>query len=336
MPAAPCPLCESPTHVRFVQHPGFVVGLAYDIRECEGCGSSFAVDAVPPAGLYATIYEKADRIVGYSRYPQYAKAIEKARDPLEWLAAQEDVYFAIVEMLRAVPKSARILEIGSGLGYLTYALARAGYAAEGWDLSEPAVTAATNRFGPRYKLRDANDIDDTVAGAFDVVIFTSFIEHVDDPIAFLRSVKPLLAPGGAVMLTTDNKTFWNPAPVWQTDLPPVHLYWFTEDGLRTAAERAGFSALFFDYAEYNAERPWERPTPLPLDVPTVGARLDAAGEPLALVMEPEPWRLFPLSRSVIPVVANAVRRATKRFRPQVPIVSANPVGRRNTQAVLLR
>jgi SAM-dependent methyltransferase len=287
--------------------------------------------------LYAKIYEQPDRVAGYHRYERFAAAVEKSRAPLATLAASEDVYFAvnaILQELRIQP-GARVLEIGCGLGYLVYALVQAGYQAEGWDISPIAVAAATRRFGGHFAVRDAHLIDATTASRFDMIVFTSFIEHVSNPIAFVAAAKGLLAPGGAIVLTTDNKSFFNPAPVWHTDLPPVHLWWFTEPGVTAIAQRNGLEASFFDFSEYNAERPWERIGPFPLDAPTVEPRLDAVGAPFAAVPEPERWALFPLTRSLAPALANAVRRTTRPLRRQQPLLGP-PRGRRLTLAAHLR
>jgi len=331
-----CPICLGAARVRYEGLPGFACGLAYDIAECASCGTSFAIDAAPPDWLYAKIYEHPERVGGYHRYEQFAAAVEASRSPLRTLMDCEDVYFAVGSILHELqtPAGARVLEIGCGLGYLTYALSRAGFAAEGWDLSPTAIAAAIKRFGPHYAVRDANR-SDAFGGTFDVVIFTSFIEHITDPIGFVAAARTLLAPGGAIVLTTDNKSFFDPAPVWHSDLPPVHLWWFTERGVATIAQRNGLGAAFFDFTDYNAERPWERIGPFPLDVPTVEPRLDAAGEPLDTIPEPERWSLFPLNRSLVPAAANAVRRATRALRERRPALG-EPRGRRLALAALLR
>jgi SAM-dependent methyltransferase len=323
--------------MRYSGLPGFALGLAYDIGECTGCGTSFAVDAAPEDWLYTKIYEQPERVAGYHRYHQFASAVERARSPLKTLAASEDVYFAVAAILRELRlrPNARVLEIGCGLGYLVYALVRAGYAAEGWDVSPPAIEAATQRFGPYYAVHDANAIDAAAAGRFDVVLFTSFIEHVRDPVAFVAAANALRASGGSIILTTDNKSFFDSAPIWHTDLPPVHLWWFTERGIEVIGERNGLKASFFDFSEYNAERPWQRFGPFPLDRPTVTPRLTASGEPLAEVPEPERWALFPLSRSLVPAITNSVRRATRTFRAERSLLGA-PRGRRLTVAAVLK
>ncbi|MBV9027219.1 MAG: hypothetical protein JO311_01265, partial [Candidatus Eremiobacteraeota bacterium] len=56
-------------------------------------------------------------------------------------------------------------------------------------------------------------------------------------------------------LTTPNRTYYGYDRPWSTDLPPVHLWWFSEESLRKIAERIGCRAEFVDFTEYNARFP---------------------------------------------------------------------------------
>lgn len=61
------------------------------------------------------------------------------------------MYFAIKEILaRNNNKKAKILEVGSGLGYLTYAISQQGYNITGLDISHDAVKKAEKHFGKHF------------------------------------------------------------------------------------------------------------------------------------------------------------------------------------------
>jgi SAM-dependent methyltransferase len=334
-----CRVCDAPATILHRAHPGYAHGSSYDIYECTGCGSSFAEPLRSDAKLYDRIYRAIDRIPGYERYERYAKRVRRARSPLRTLATHEDVYYAIAEILRALhlPKTARLLEVGSGLGYLTYSLARAGYRIEGWDVSEDAVQAARERFGPYFAVRDVNALQaSSDSSRYDVVILTELIEHLEDPVAFVRASAALLAPGGALLMTTPNKNYYPDGVVWHTDLPPIHLWWFTERAMREMGERCRLDVRYYDFTEYNRERPWESAPVLPAGVPTYAPVFDEAGNVVANVTPPERRRLFPLNRSLIIPAVTALRRARRLLKREKSPLYADPRGRRPTMAVLAR
>ncbi|MDR7036757.1 SAM-dependent methyltransferase [Methylobacterium sp. BE186] len=186
------------------------------------------------------------RIPGYNRYAWYQSEIAKQARPLHWLSEQEPAYWFIRRELGKLPKPASVLEIGSGLGYLSFALAREGYAATGIDISDQAVSRARALFGDLYARRDlftlAADPD-----RYDAVILTEVIEHVTEPIAFLEAASALLKPGGPILMTTPNKSAAPLNACWKTENPPVHLWWFSETAIRQMARRAGLSVNFCDF-----------------------------------------------------------------------------------------
>jgi hypothetical protein len=51
-------------------------------------------------------------------------------------------------------------------------------------------------------------------------------------------------------LTTPNKTIYPANIIWNTDLPPVHLWWFSENSMRYIANKLNASVQFVDFTEY--------------------------------------------------------------------------------------
>jgi SAM-dependent methyltransferase len=226
-------------------HPGYLAGQTWTVAECDRCDAQFVTPLTPGEAIYDRIYQLAGTLPGYSRYAWYAAQVLLRRRPLAWLAAQEEMYaFIAAELERAGSAgSLRVLEVGSGLGYLTYALHAAGYRVRGLELSARAVEAARARFGDHYTVHDVSRADEAVDGA-DVVIMTEVLEHVVDPAALLASIARMLRPGGTALVTTPNKSAAPRGAYWITDNPPVHLWWFSETTLRQLAARAGLRASF--------------------------------------------------------------------------------------------
>lgn len=266
-----CSLCSNRASLLYSKHPGFLEGGAeYDIYSCAICDSSFAVPLELDPAIYELIYQRSRDIPGYDRYAKYAEEARSSENPRAFLSNAEDMYysvFAMLDELKLSPES-RIVEIGSGYGYLTYALAHEGYSARGIEISSRAVSEARARYGDLYECSDALAFAETHKESVDVVVLTEVIEHIPDPLSLIRAIRQLLAPGGYLLLTTPNRTFFPPESVWDTDLPPVHLWWFSETSMRFIADRAGFVVQFFDFADLNRRkfvgfRPRRRSTPLP-------------------------------------------------------------------------
>ena len=85
-------------------------------------------------------------------------------------------------------------------------------------------------------------------GSFDVVLCGDVVEHLRDPVAALARLRPLLKPGGRVVLSTPNIANWAIrlsllGGRWRyTDrgiLDRSHTHLFTRATLREALEQAG-------------------------------------------------------------------------------------------------
>ena len=206
-----------------------------------------------PEGLYEAIYHHADALEGYSRYARYAQNVAHERNALTYLGDQEDMYWAVGEALRTAPdsRSWRMIDVGSGLGYLTTALRSAGYDCIGIDISAIAIAQAVARFGPWFERQDVFGPAPEYAGAFDVAFLLETIEHVPDPVAYLAAVKRWLRPNGRIVLTTPNRDAHPIDARWRSDLPPVHLYWFSERAVDELADRVGLVARHTDFTAFN-------------------------------------------------------------------------------------
>lgn len=249
-----CLLCGGDTKLMTTKQKGYVEPVTYSIYNCLCCNTSFSMPRVDTSSVYEMIYQNGKKIDGYNRYWEYAEEIVKQKDAFMWLANTEPAYWGpydvIMKQLK-LEKNAKILEIGSGLGYFTYALRSAGfYQAIGWDISPEAVKKANERFGNYYEVKDANKVIDNYEGRFDIIVLTEVLEHIEEPKVLLDSISKILTPKGRIVLTTPNKSFYPDNSIWITDLPPVHCWWFSEDSFRYLAKQMNFEIQFIDYTSY--------------------------------------------------------------------------------------
>ena len=252
---AECPLCFTPGWSYRGAVPGYRQNQHYQLYECRLCGVVAADPRQADATVYADIYAQPERIPGYARYSRYAREILSASDPLAYLMDQEAGYWALVEGLRRhLPgREASILEVGCGMGYLTYALTRAGYRRVlGIDLSPAAVAAARRRYQTDFRAADITVFAGQTAERFDAIVVSEVIEHLEDPAALIAAARSLLKPGGCLICTTPNRDFGGLVrQIWATELPPVHLWWFGEDAVDSLARRLGLAVSFVDFTDWN-------------------------------------------------------------------------------------
>jgi SAM-dependent methyltransferase len=306
-----CGLCGASARRVHADFPGYRAGTTYTIYACASCGCSFADPMAVDGTIYEDIYRDAAQVPGYARYVDYAQLVAQAADPLTSLANEEDVYWAVVEALRERPQWQRVLEIGSGFGYLTYALSRSGFVARGIDLSEKAVGDARRRYGDLFEVSDVAALRQrTDFEGWDALVCTELIEHVPALHEFIASAIPLLRPGGGLIITTPNKSFYPAGLVWGTDLPPVHLWWFSENAIREIAQRHGCTVRFVDFTAFN--RTHLRYVPVTRRSIQMESRIDAAGKSLAVPQARSAlWRALRIALR-IPGVWQVVCRLTGR------------------------
>jgi SAM-dependent methyltransferase len=243
-----CPLCEANVSIIADGFPGYKEGHKYKILECEYCDLQFAAPNIIPSGLYDSIYDNADKLPGYDRYCHYLKLVQSAGKPLDELASQEAAYWFIRFELSKLSPAVRILEIGSGLGYLAYAIHAAGYSITAIDISKDAISKARSTFGDLYLHKDLTELAEEQPCSFDVVIMTEVLEHVADPKGFLGAAASMLKKNGQIMLTTPNKSDFPLCACWDTENPPVHLWWFSETAIRRLAQIGNLSIRIADFA----------------------------------------------------------------------------------------
>ncbi len=102
----------------------------------------------------------------------------------------------------------RIADVGCGGGILAEALAEAGAVVTGVDPSAAAIGAAARHadgsgLAIDYREGSAADLE---PGSYDAVACMEVLEHAADPGALVAQCAALLAPGGALIAATINRT----------------------------------------------------------------------------------------------------------------------------------
>ena len=113
---------------------------------------------------------------------------------------------------RRAPLTGReVLDVGCGGGILCESLARAGARVTGIDLAPALLTTAELHaleagLAIDYRKISAEALALEAPARFDVVTCMEMLEHVPDPTATLAALARLVKPGGAVFVSTLNRT----------------------------------------------------------------------------------------------------------------------------------
>lgn len=249
-----CLVCKGETLLQPVQQKGYQEPTVFNIYHCKGCNTSFSLPHIDSTDIYQFIYQQGDKVPGYNRYWRYYNEIKQQESPLKYLEDAEPIYWSISKAVKETlkdNKDANILEIGSGLGYLTYSFREEGFKnAYGMEIAKEAVERATEKFGPFYLNEDLFEYAKENKNTYDVIYMSEVIEHIEKPLKFIETALSLLKKNGKLIMTTPNKSFYPETAIWATDNPPVHCYWFSEDSFKYIADKFHTSCVFTDFTEY--------------------------------------------------------------------------------------
>lgn len=205
----------------------------FAVLRCQGCGTH----RILPRALQDQ--SAAEKLYNTYENPGVVAQEEKA--------FVEKMFGRFTEVdLQFQPKS-RVLDVGCGNGCLLDAICRSfDCTGKGVDVDQRRIQTALNRHGPAQfecGLFDASKVD----LQYDVVISSAVIEHVIDPVGFLKQLAAGLRPGGSLFLLTPNASSLNYRLLrsWWRELLSIgeHIYLFTPESLAGCAEKAGLGLV---------------------------------------------------------------------------------------------
>lgn len=142
------------------------------------------------------------------------------------------------------PSGKKLLDIGTGKGYLLDVAREFGFDPYGLEISESSAACASKRFPGQVRhgvLQDSSYPENN----FDVVTLTDVLEHISEPVPFVLRVTRLLKPGGLVLITTPNFDALSRRMLggWWYQLKYEHVTYWSRKSLAYLCDRVGISVI---------------------------------------------------------------------------------------------
>lgn len=224
-----CVICEG-SLITAVERPksGYSVnGVVYRIDACSRCGAGVTMPRPSEAELercYAQSY-------GYSTHELIER--EKRRRSariLRWSGIARG----------------RILDVGCMFGFLLDEGVRRGLDTHGVELSEAAAAVASSK-GHVVTAGTIEELAETHPELrFDAIFAQHVLEHVPDPVSFLRATRRLLHPGGRLIACVPNfgaRLRRLMPEAWGWYQVPFHLIHYTSPALHAVLGAAGYTVV---------------------------------------------------------------------------------------------
>jgi 2-polyprenyl-3-methyl-5-hydroxy-6-metoxy-1,4-benzoquinol methylase len=209
----------------------------YSVRRCARCGVGWVSPRLGEQGL-AAIYQ-ADSYWRSDSPKEQGYADYRADQRLYLDTFRRRLSFA----LRDGPESGRALDVGCAAGFCMAVLRERGFETHGLEVSETIGRHARDHFGfdtVHFGTLESSAYPDH---HFDVITMWDVVEHVVDPRALLQKAARLLAPGGLLVIETqdiESRFARVLGPRWHHYKHAEHIYHFTPASITALARDSGF------------------------------------------------------------------------------------------------
>jgi SAM-dependent methyltransferase len=184
-------------------------------------------------------------------YSRYTIEEPKWDEPLRYC---HDFYCSLVE--RFLPKPGRLLDVGSGKGHLLTAAVSRGWTAIGYEIDPATASTIGKKIGVEVLSGDFLNLP-LEPGSFDAVTIHHVLEHLKDPVPYIREAWQLIRPGGVLFVALPNirgvastvKFFLERIHIRRRNVGAYydtghHLWYFTPATLDVLLSGNGFSTIY--------------------------------------------------------------------------------------------
>ncbi len=159
-----------------------------------------------------------------------------------WYRARRDILADYLTRYGALPKDAKILEIGCGTGHNLPMLAEFGEI-DAIEIDPAAREIASERLGKPVGAAPLPELPGVPRKHYDLIAVLDVVEHIEDDVAALKAMADCLAPGGKILIAV-------PAHAWlwsAHDVVNHHHRRYSKATLQAAIETSGLKSEKLGY-----------------------------------------------------------------------------------------
>src|SRR4030043_2249810 len=161
-----------------------------------------------------------------------------------WQRMMQSIFQKAANLIERYKKRGRLLDVGAGFGFFLSEMRGRGWEVVGVEISRKAMDYAKDVLGLTLHLGPLEKAG-FMESDFDVVSGFYVIEHLPDPLAFLKECCRILKPGGLLLLRYPHTTpIKNMLRLFRIDNRlydlPAHLSDFSPATIARCLDRTGF------------------------------------------------------------------------------------------------
>ena len=229
-----CGLCGSAERtLKFQDGP-------FSVVTCKDCELTYVTPRLNDASLIDEVYNE-----GY-----WSSSAAKDRGYTDYRADQElylRTYRRRMKLVRRhFEQPGRVLDVGCAAGFFLKVMQEEGWQVTGLEPSDAIRPHAEELLGSEKVIAGLLGQVELEAGSFDLITLWDVIEHIPDTVSALREVRRLLAPGGRLLVETQNvnsRAAKLLGPKWQHYKHAEHIYHFNPKTIQRLFAEAGFEIL---------------------------------------------------------------------------------------------